>query len=368
DIKKLNYQKANDTLTKSLRSIINDCKDEIRIQEAARLLANKASTTCTSYVTVEFMLGEINCLLVLRMPAWRHELITTMSKHAWDSVVMLGENNCLLFLRMPVRRHANAYSKSTYGSEIDELWVSVEYQRSAQEKLNYEQESSIWAKVENYLENALKKNWRKKIHSSESFFIIQILINVSKNNLGTLGGVVFVGMLCMNKMLNLVKIEESQIGIIGGRDQRRSLNYETTFGNITFDWIESHSTSAKLTKSHTSLGIVKFDVKGIRLFDDKEIWHMEVTGPPSTTIMNHVIGDTKKSLHSDILNLVAILLEHLDVPVKVATNIKVFSLQAIGYRITLYSLNIMDDGSFLASEFASADEVVKQLSIMQEPD
>ncbi|CAG8559503.1 16478_t:CDS:2 [Gigaspora rosea] len=50
DIKKLSYQKANDVLTKSLRSLINDCKDEIKIQEATKLLANKASTSCTSYV------------------------------------------------------------------------------------------------------------------------------------------------------------------------------------------------------------------------------------------------------------------------------------------------------------------------------
>ncbi|CAG8770830.1 13492_t:CDS:1, partial [Dentiscutata erythropus] len=38
DIKKLSYQKANDVLTKS-------CKDEMKIQEAERLLANKASTS-----------------------------------------------------------------------------------------------------------------------------------------------------------------------------------------------------------------------------------------------------------------------------------------------------------------------------------
>ncbi|CAG8782340.1 15458_t:CDS:1, partial [Dentiscutata erythropus] len=43
-------------------------------------------------------------------------------------------------------------------------------------------------------------------------------INVSNNNLGTLGGVVFVGVLCMNKTLNSLKIKESQIGIIGGRE------------------------------------------------------------------------------------------------------------------------------------------------------
>ncbi|CAG8844399.1 34209_t:CDS:1, partial [Gigaspora margarita] len=49
DIKTLSYQKANDVFTKSLRSLINNCKDEMKMQKAARLLANKASTSCTSY-------------------------------------------------------------------------------------------------------------------------------------------------------------------------------------------------------------------------------------------------------------------------------------------------------------------------------
>ncbi|CAG8835572.1 29547_t:CDS:2, partial [Gigaspora margarita] len=123
--------------------------------------------------------------------------------------------------------------------------------------------------------------------------------------------------------------------------------YETTFGNITFNWIESHSMSAKLTKSPTSSEIVKFDAK--------------VAGSLSSTIIDHIIGDIKKSLHSDILNLVALLLEHLDVSVKVATNIKVFSLQVIGrcrskYKAVLYLTAVFHD------------EFIKQLAIMQELD
>ncbi|RHZ71775.1 hypothetical protein Glove_253g29 [Diversispora epigaea] len=91
-----------------------------------------------------------------------------------------------------------------------------------------------------------------------------------------------------------------------------------------------------------------------------------------------------KSLHSDILNLSWI-------PVKIAIGVKVFSLQSIGYRITLYSLSMADDGSFISSELASAvipfsfegrskfkavlylmfifhDEFIKQLSVMQKLD
>jgi len=38
--------------------------------------------------------------------------------------------------------------------------------------------------------------------------------------------------------------------------------YESTFGNLYFDWIETHSPASKLTKSRTYSGIVKVDAKG----------------------------------------------------------------------------------------------------------
>ncbi|CAG8789003.1 12166_t:CDS:2, partial [Cetraspora pellucida] len=247
---------------------------------------------------------------------------------------------------------------------LDAMGQSLKYNRI------HVQEPSMWAKVESYLENALKK--------SGNDFKKAIMLEIEDNDASSFR-------LYCEKILidfyNLVDVFPTLSRKIGERkyivQNLSSLFkfYETTFGNIIFDWIESHSLSAKLAKSPTSSGIVKFDAKGIRLFDDKEIWHMEVAGSPSSPIIDHVIGDTKKSLHSDILNLVALLLEHLDVPVKVATNIKV----------------MMDDGSFLATELASAvipfsfegrskykavlylmavfhDEFIKQLSIMQELD
>ncbi|RIA85357.1 hypothetical protein C1645_830914 [Glomus cerebriforme] len=71
------------------------------------------------------------------------------------------------------------------------------------------------------------------------------------------------------------------------------------------------------------------DIRGVRLLDDKEILHVEVSGPPSLPTKRHTRGDTKKSLHTDILNLISILLDHLDLSVEVATQIKVFSFQVI---------------------------------------
>jgi hypothetical protein len=57
--------------------------------------------------------------------------------------------------------------------------------------------------------------------------------------------------------------------------------------------------------------------------------------PTSPSSGDHAINDAKKSLHTDILNLIAILLDHLRVLVEDATKVKVFSLQVIGeYQIS----------------------------------
>ncbi|KAG9293178.1 hypothetical protein G9A89_010515 [Geosiphon pyriformis] len=126
------------------------------------------------------------------------------------------------------------------------------------------------------------------------------------------------------------------------------------FGNISFDWIESHSPAGKLTKLASNFGIIKVDMREVRLLDDKEVFHIEVSGPPSLSSKQHCMDDTKKFLHTDILNLITILLEHLDLSVEVATQIKVFSFQVMKYRITFYSLNMLNDEYFLSSELFSA--------------
>ncbi|CAJ0845755.1 9402_t:CDS:2, partial [Entrophospora sp. SA101] len=130
--------------------------------------------------------------------------------------------------------------------------------------------------------------------------------------------------------------------------------YETTFATISFDWIETHSSAAKITKSADNSGIVLFDSKGTRLSDDQEIWQMEVAGPPWNPTTTHTINDTKKTFQSDILNLVSILRNNLDCSIDLATKIKVFCTQAISTRLTLYALNMLPDGRFLATELASA--------------
>ncbi|GES91986.1 hypothetical protein GLOIN_2v1693707 [Rhizophagus clarus] len=77
--------------------------------------------------------------------------------------------------------------------------------------------------------------------------------------------------------------------------------YERTFSLIEFDWIESHAHSAKIMKSSTNSGIVRVDVKGTRISDGFDILHMEV----------------------------AVLRNHLDCSINLATKIRVYSIQSI---------------------------------------
>ncbi|KAG9303601.1 hypothetical protein G9A89_018497 [Geosiphon pyriformis] len=130
--------------------------------------------------------------------------------------------------------------------------------------------------------------------------------------------------------------------------------YETTFGTISFEWIEAHERAAKIAKSATTSGIVKVDSKGIRLADNQEIFHLEVAGPPSNYTTRHTIGDTKKTLRTDILNLVSLLPNHLDCKIELAIRLKVFSSLVIDDRLTLYSMNMLEDGHFFATELATA--------------
>ena len=105
--------------------------------------------------------------------------------------------------------------------------------------------------------------------------------------------------------------------------------YEKTFFNLDFDWIESHARSARITKSETNSGIVKVDSIAIRHYDGLGVWHMEVAGGPCNATDTHTLGDTKKTLRMDVLNLIAILRNHFDCSVELATKIKVFCTRVI---------------------------------------
>ncbi|CAG8719299.1 17275_t:CDS:2 [Dentiscutata erythropus] len=93
--------------------------------------------------------------------------------------------------------------------------------------------------------------------------------------------------------------------IEGEEENRFRLYCEKVLMGLTleFDWIEAYAQSAKIIKTNTDSGIVRVDIKGTRIGDNREIWQMEISGPPSTPTTRHTISDTKKSIQTDILNL-----------------------------------------------------------------
>ncbi|CAG8463336.1 6643_t:CDS:2 [Paraglomus brasilianum] len=123
---------------------------------------------------------------------------------------------------------------------------------------------------------------------------------------------------------------------------------------MSFEWIESHARAPKIMKTSSNSGIVKLDAKGTRFSDNREVWHMEVAGPPWNSTSRHACGDSKKTIRTDIFNLVMLLRDHLDCKVELGTRLKVFTTQVIETRMTLYAMNMLEDGRFLATELATA--------------
>ncbi|CAJ0650748.1 7133_t:CDS:2 [Entrophospora sp. SA101] len=121
----------------------------------------------------------------------------------------------------------------------------------------------VWTKsLESYLNNAFKKGDEFKI-------AIMKKLNGDEGN--------YFRLYCEKVLIdfyNLIDIFPDMSRKIG--EQKYIIQnrfYETMFGKICFDWIESHSPAGKLTKSATNSGIIKVGMR--------EVFHMEVSGPPS---------------------------------------------------------------------------------------
>ncbi|CAG8458654.1 5160_t:CDS:2 [Funneliformis mosseae] len=115
---------------------------------------------------------------------------------------------------------------------------------------------------------------------------------------------------------------------------------------VLTDLIDAHSHAAKLARLHSQSGIVKVDANGIRIQDNQETWHLEVAGSPCIFSMKHA-NDNMKIHEPGTFNFNSCI-----------TRIPVGS-HTIGEeikrdRITLYSLNLMEGGKFLAEELESA--------------
>ncbi|CAG8785771.1 14135_t:CDS:2, partial [Cetraspora pellucida] len=99
------------------------------------------------------------------------------------------------------------------------------------------------------------------------------------------------------------------------------------FPEIKYEWIEKDVRSVKEAGSMFAINIKsrKTDLLVIRLSDATEILHVEVSGPPFKADKKHTIGDIKKLL----------------------------MMAAIGDKLTLFSVSLVDKKKYLAIELAS---------------
>ncbi|CAG8734980.1 31575_t:CDS:2 [Racocetra persica] len=104
-------------------------------------------------------------------------------------------------------------------------------------------------------------------------------------------------------------------------------SFRNAFPEVKYEWIEKDVRSVKEAGSMFAINIKsrKTDLLVIRLSDATEILHVEVSGPPFKADKKHTIGDIKKLL----------------------------MMAAIGDKLTLFSVSLVDKKKYLAIELAS---------------
>ncbi|PKK63862.1 hypothetical protein RhiirC2_869571 [Rhizophagus irregularis] len=128
--------------------------------------------------------------------------------------------------------------------------------------------------------------------------------------------------------------------------------FRNAFPDIKYDWIEKNVASIKEANNMFAEDINprKTDLLVIRLSDGLEIMNTEVSGPPFKVTREHTVGDAKKLLMMSVCSLCRTLGNNLDCSVEIAKEIKTYSIQIIGDRLTLFSVSLIDKEKFLAVE------------------
>ncbi|CAG8773240.1 31580_t:CDS:2, partial [Gigaspora margarita] len=122
-----------------------------------------------------------------------------------------------------------------------------------------------------------------------------------------------------------------------------------------YEWVEKQVKSIKDTSDMftTNMRSRKTDLLVLRLTDATEILYIEVSGPPYKPDKKHTVGDAKKLLIMDICNLCRTLSNNFDCPIDDAKKVRSYNIQAIGDRLTLFAISLVDRKKYLAIELSS---------------
>ncbi|CAG8582263.1 4991_t:CDS:1 [Diversispora eburnea] len=132
-------------------------------------------------------------------------------------------------------------------------------------------------------------------------------------------------------------------------------SFRNAFPEIRYDWIEKDVKSLRDASNMFAINVRtrKTDLLVLRLSDATEILHVEVSGPPYKLDKKHTVRDAKKLLMMGVCNLCRILANNFDCPIDDAKKVKSYSIQAIGDRLTLFAVSLVNKKKYLAIELAS---------------
>ncbi|CAJ0847492.1 6965_t:CDS:2 [Entrophospora sp. SA101] len=120
--------------------------------------------------------------------------------------------------------------------------------------------------------------------------------------------------------------------------------FRNAFPNVKYEWIEKDVKSLRDASNMFMIDVrpQKADLLVLRLTDATEILYIEVSGPPYKPNKKHTVGDAKKLLMIAICNLCRILSNNFDCPIDDAKKVRSYSIQAIGDRLTLFAISLVD--------------------------
>ncbi|CAG8520840.1 13810_t:CDS:1 [Acaulospora morrowiae] len=132
-------------------------------------------------------------------------------------------------------------------------------------------------------------------------------------------------------------------------------SFRNAFPEVRYEWIEKDVKSLKDAGNMFAINVRAriTDLLIMRLSDGREILHIEESGPPYKPEKQHTVGDAKKLLMMAVCNLCRILANNFYCPLDDAKKVKSYSIQAIGDRLTLFSVSLVDKKKYLAIELAS---------------
>ncbi|CAG8605335.1 6734_t:CDS:10, partial [Scutellospora calospora] len=132
---------------------------------------------------------------------------------------------------------------------------------------------------------------------------------------------------------------------------------QSTYCEYKFHWIEIQVNSIKeMQKAFPNFDLIinKADGIGIKVSSNHVVIFIEVSGGPSNPDKNHIKDDAEKLLKEATFGLVLILRNYLDKSAEMAKNVKVYTIQCIGDRITLCDFSLIEKYRYKTAQIKSA--------------